>query len=349
MRPMGTPRQRTGRTPTAHRSAPPEEGEPTVLVLRALGLGDFLTSVPALRAIDRAHPGYRVHLAAPAGHRDLLRLAGLDWSITATQGPTAVPWPHTRPPDLAVNLHGSGPQSIQALQALRPGLLWTHAHPDTPVASGPHWISGMHDVDVWCRLLRHYGVDTGGADLRLPPPLESSRHPGAAIVHPGAAFPARRWPELRFAEISRNLAARGYRVVITGTETERPLASRVARVAGLDPRQVLAGRTSVGELASLIAEASVVVCGDTGVGHLATAYSTPSVLLFGPVSPSLWGPRIDPDRHVCLWKGRFGDPHGEHPDPGLLRITASEVISALDRVLAVDAPRRHAVAVQRPG
>ena len=40
---------------------------PVALALRALGLGDFLTGLPALQLIKRALPEHEVVLAAPAG------------------------------------------------------------------------------------------------------------------------------------------------------------------------------------------------------------------------------------------------------------------------------------------
>ena len=88
------------------------------------------------------------------------------------------------------------------------------------------------------------------------------------------------------------------------------------------------------ELAAVVAAARVVVCGDTGVAHLATAYRRPSVVLFGPVSPALWGP---PPRaqHVVLWHGDgTGDPWGTDLDPALAKVTVDEVTGALDGLLA---------------
>jgi ADP-heptose:LPS heptosyltransferase len=96
---------------------------------------------------------------------------------------------------------------------------------------------------------------------------------------------------------------------------------------------VLAGRTTSLELAAVVAAARVVVSGDTGVAHLATAYRRPSVVLFGPVSPTLWGPPPRP-QHVVLWHGDgTGDPWGTELDPALARITVDEVTDALDILL----------------
>ncbi len=160
---------------------------------------------------------------------------------------------------------------------------------------------------------------------------------GAALVHPGAAYPSRRWPAERFAAVARHLAGLGHDVRITGGPAEVALARGVAAAAGLGEDVVLAGRTSSQELAAVVAAARIVVSGDTGVAHLATAYRRPSVVLFGPVSPTLWGPPPRP-QHVALWHGDgAGDPWGTTLDPALGRISVPEVVAAVDDVLEVSA------------
>jgi ADP-heptose:LPS heptosyltransferase len=309
---------------------------PVVLVLRALGLGDLLTAVPALRGVRAAYPDHRLVLAAPAPLRELALLtAAVDELLptAAATTPTAqlgpLPWSQP-PPTVAVNLHGAGPQSTHALRALQPTVLLTHAGPGEP---GPAWDGELHEVRRWCRLLEHFGIPTDPADLQLARPPRPSPAPGAVIVHPGCAFPARCWPIDRYATVARYLAGAGRRVVVTGSAAQRPLAAQLAATAGLPEDSVFAGDTTLSQLAALVADAALLICGDTGIAHLATAYRTPSVVLFGPVSPQYWGPPPERPQHVALWAGRTGDTFAERPDPGLLRITATEVITAAERLI----------------
>jgi ADP-heptose:LPS heptosyltransferase len=296
----------------------------TVLVLRALGVGDLLTAVPALRGLRAAQPGHRLVLAAPAPLVELAALTGAVDELLPTAGLGALTGPS---PAVAVNLHGRGPDSIRALRALLPGVLLTHAHPDHPGVPGPEWDTDVHEVDRWCRLLEHHGIPADPADLGLARPTEPSPAPGAIVVHPGCAFAARRWPAERYAVVTRELAKTGLPVRVTGNAVQRRLALQVAAAAGLPQRSVLAGQTGLAQLAALVADASLVVCGDTGIAHLATAYGTPSVVLFGPVSPQHWGPPRRP-QHVALWAGSTGDTFADRPDPGLLRITSDDVLAA---------------------
>ena len=305
---------------------------PLLVVLRPLGLGDFLTAVPALRALADAFPGHRRVLAAPRALEPLVRLTGaLDGVVdTAPLRPLA---PELRQADVAVDLHGKGPASHHVLLASRPRRLIAFANADVPGTAGlPPWQENEHEVHRWCRLLEGCGIpaDPSRLDLDPPPGDAPARARGATVVHPGAAFPARRWPPERWGAVVRHEVASGRPVVVTGGPAEEALAHDVAERAGLGPAAVLAGRTDLGELAALVAAAGRVVSADTGVAHLATALRTPSVVLFGPEPPARWGPPPDRPWHRPLWAGRRGDPRGAKPDPGLLALGVDDVVAALD-------------------
>ncbi|MET9390568.1 glycosyltransferase family 9 protein [Streptomyces sp. NPDC006624] len=314
---------------------------PRLLVLRALGLGDLLAGVPALRALRRGFPGYEIVLAAPGELEPVVAMTGavdrlLPAAAPGREVPRSLDWTEP-PPDVAVDLHGNGPPSHRLLQALRPRQLLAFAHPETPEVDGPPWYAREHERDRWCRLLRSYGIDADPHDVYLPRPQTASPAPGAAVLHPGAGSPARCWPVERHAAVATELRARGMRVVVTGGAGEGDLVARLAKEAGLDDADVFGGGLPFGRLAALVADAQVVISGDTGIAHLAVAYATRSVTLFGPVPPSLWGPPDSP-RHRALWYGPEGDPHGRRPDPALLRITPGDVLRAVDELPGIRHP-----------
>jgi ADP-heptose:LPS heptosyltransferase len=301
----------------------------TVLSVRALGLGDLLAAVPALRAIGRAFPGHTHVLAAPAALEPIVRLIdGVDDLVDARP---LVP-PPVGSADVLVNLHGQGPESHRAALATRPRRLIAFAHDDVPETAGqPRWRPYEHERRRWCRLLTESGIPADPDDLHLRQPGRAPRAEGAAIVHPGAAAPARRWPLERFAALARR-EQRIRPVLVTGSRAEAPLAHEIARRAGLSPRAVLAGRTDLVELAALVATAARVISGDTGIAHLAVALGTPSLTLYGPVPPSEWGPPPHDVRHRTLWSGFRGDPDAPGTDPGLAAITTAQALHELERL-----------------
>ncbi|HET7822190.1 MAG TPA: glycosyltransferase family 9 protein [Nocardioidaceae bacterium] len=306
-----------------------------VLVLRALGLGDLLTSVAALRGLRRAWPGARVVLAAPAALGGWLVTTGVVDDAVAVRGlhDGAVLASRTGAPDVVVNLHGRGPQSHHLLAGLRAQRLVGFACPEGGFDEGPQWHDDEHEVDRWIRLALWAGGTADADDLRLPSQDERSTH---VVVHPGAASASRRWPAGRWAAVAAVLAADGHPVVVTGTRAEAALCAEVAAAA--PSIEDACGRHDLPGLGHLVGTAALVLSGDTGVAHVATAYGTPSVTIFGPVSPALWGARIDPHLHVALWpasaKGaRPGDPHGSAPDERLLATGVAEVVEAATALL----------------
>jgi ADP-heptose:LPS heptosyltransferase len=292
-------------------------------------MGDLLVAVPALRALAREFPDHRRLLATPSWLHPLLPLIG-EWLPVALPDLAAC-WPSDLPPiEVAVNLHGNGARSAALLDATGPARRIGHLGHGWP---GPEWVDEINERRRWCRLLAGHGIAADEADLRLRRPERASAAPGAALVHPGAAYGAKRWPARRFAAVAAALRAEGHRVLVTGSAGEHDLARRVAIGAGLPAEAVLAGRTGLPELAALVARAGLVVSGDTGIAHLAAAFGTPSVTVFGPVDADRWGPPPGgPHRALQAPMARRGDPFAADPDPALLVITVSDVLAATTEV-----------------
>lgn len=308
-----------------------------VVVLRALGLGDALTAVPALRGVRRLYSGRPLLLAGKEPVSAWLCRLGLADEVVRTDGLSGQPPGRSIGRHVAVNLHGRGPQSHQLLQAGRPDELIAFDCADAGHRSTSTWRSDEHEVRRWCRLLNDAGGASSAEDLRLPVATTSD---GAVVVHPGAGSVARQWPVRRWTEVIRELGGDGQRVVLTGSEIE--LCASLAAATGAED---LSGKLSLDGLADRVAGASLVLCGDTGISHLATAVGTRSVTLFGPTPPAWWGPAIDHELHIVLYHGSDpGDPHAGQPDRDLLRISVREVLDAARQQL-VNGTRRPSLRV----
>jgi lipopolysaccharide heptosyltransferase II len=161
------------------------------------------------------------------------------------------------------------------------------------------------------------------------------QHP-IIVVHPGANWPHKRWSADRFAQLAQRLGQDGT-VVMTGGPEDRPLVQAIARHMTRPP-VILAGETSLRQLAACLEGADVVVSNDTGVLHIAAALRRSVVALYGPTSPALTGPLGDPSRTIvihhegCCPSIPCFTPH--HPNyPGMDAITVDEVYAAVQILL----------------
>lgn len=263
--------------------------QPRLTILRALGLGELLAVVPALRALARAFPEHHRLLAAPHRLGPLLPLIveqgepcvhGLAECDDLDADPAALPgWP-----EVAVNLQDQGPESHRLLLATGPVRLIAFRHDAVPeTAAMPRWRPGEHEVERWCRMLRSSGIPADPTELSISRP--ASTPPdwawGATLIHPGVAS-AQSWPAERWAELAAAEREEGRTVLIPGSCMQAELGRWIAAKAGLRRSAVLAGQTDLLTLAAYVAAAGKVVSGDPAVAQLATALGVPSLDLGAP-------------------------------------------------------------------
>ena len=124
---------------------------------------------------------------------------------------------------------------------------------------------------------------------------------GPVIVFcPGAEFgPAKRWPAAHFAELARRLGARGTRVWIIGSESDRALGERIAGDSEGAARN-LCGGTDLASAIDLMSIAEAVVSNDSGLMHVAAALDKPLVALYGSSSPGHTPPLSESARILRL-------------------------------------------------
>jgi ADP-heptose:LPS heptosyltransferase len=338
-----------------------------IAVFRALQLGDMLCVVPALRALRAAAPHAHITLIGlPWAESFVKRYAKYVDDLLAFPGfpgfperkaevsamPQFIEEAQRRGFDLAIQMHGSGKLSNSVhmlLGAKRNAGFYESGHFCPDPGKFIAWDESEHEVLRYLRLMQSLGIAPRGEALEFPlfeadylalrQSHEKLPPPGSYVcVHPGARLPSRRWLPQRFAKVADRLAEDGLQIVLTGSADERDIVQAVMREM-CAPALDLSGKTDLGALAVLIAQARMVVCNDTGISHVAAALATPSVIVCCGSDPVRWAP-LDSRRHAvvgapvaCRPCMHFSCPIGHHC---AVNITADTVATTAAHVLAAN-------------
>lgn len=300
-------------------------GEPPpprrVLAIRPDHLGDLLLSVPALRHIKQQLPD--CHLGLLVG----------PWNVEAAGGvpyvdeviPLPFPWFDRGPKSglfypyqvlfraagklhdwdtVVVLRHDFWWGAMLAAKAGIPRRIGYGTPEAAPFLTETMEYQPAHEVEQAFRLAQVLGGESDSpGHLEFRPGAEEQADARTwiaergltreyAVIHPGAGAPVKEWSAQNFAAVADGL---GLPVVITGAASERALVQEVMGAAkGL--HQPLVG-APLGQVAAVLARASLALGVDSGILHLATAVGTPTVRLVGPVDTARFGPWGDPALH----------------------------------------------------
>jgi heptosyltransferase-2 len=282
-----------------------------VLVLAPNWLGDAVLALPAIADVRRAYPAARVAVAGRRSVAEIFRLVPWIDEVIALES-DARWWRRAgfradvdrlRPFDVALLLPNSF-QSAWMIRAAGVAERWGYAADlRSPLLTrAVPREKGGHQAEFYQRLTGALGIATGQLEPAIDVPrdlraearalLAAEGHAARAAVvtlAPGAAYGrAKQWIPAHVAALVARLAREeGASCVLVGSRADASTAAAIrTRLPALEPGRVidLCGRTTLPQLAGVLAESDACVCNDSGAMHLAAAVGTHVVATFGPTN-----------------------------------------------------------------
>ena len=293
-----------------------------ILLVQLADIGDLALTTPALAALRDALPEAHMTLLSSGHAAPLVAGSGLvDEIVTLERERAGDGLAFLRPRNLR-RIAGLGRQDVvlyfHHCTLLRGTLkfaliaLATRAGRRIGLDNGRGWFlneamvdegfGARHQAEYWLQLAGMVGADprprpAAVARATLKHPLPTGR---IIALHAGSGphNPARRWPAERFAQVADQLRAEtGAQLVLVGGPEDGSAELRAAlRSEALD----LTGRTTLPQLAQVLAEAALFIGAESGVMHLAAAAGAPVLALMGPGNPDAWGPWTPGGRSAVL-------------------------------------------------
>jgi heptosyltransferase III len=292
-----------------------------ILVIRGGAIGDFILTLPALKALRDARPqahmeilGYK-HIAVLAENRfyaqavrsieygPLARFFARNSELPAELADYFASFDlvvsYLYDPDriLETNLRRCGVENL----ICGPARIVENAGHAARQLARPIQELGINVVDFAERIFSSIEDREFAREF-----LASVPQPIVAI-HPGSGSDQKNWPlenwiglfsaGSRFADLERLLVISGEADEAQTDQLEREWKYRDARFARNLPLPRLAA----------VLERSIFIGHDSGISHLAAAADASCILLFGPTDPNIWAPKNENVRVLKPPRGKLSD------------------------------------------
>ncbi len=338
---------------------PPLADIQRLLVVKTSSLGDVIHALPVVQAIKESAPHLTLGWVVRRRCADILRgNPHIDHLFVMPNKPSLAELLALRRElrsaryDITLDMQGlllsglvtrlSGAPVRVGWDRNREGNALFLTHPIVP-GKGRH----AHEVDLLYGFADALGVHAPQAEFTPQPYLAAENAAKAAqwlagLPHPrlalnvGASRAYKRWPVENWTEVALSLVQSGRGVVFVGDKHDaQSVAQIIPKMTGSFAD--LSGKTTLRELASVLAACDLLVSGDSGPMHLAVAAGIPVVALFGATHPARHGP-YGP-RNTVLHDPVPGLVPGKRPTEAegaacMARITPENVRAAVEAALA---------------
>ena len=292
-----------------------------ILVIRGGAIGDFILTLPALKALRDARPQARMEIL---GYEHIAVLAEKRFYAQAVHSIEYAPLARffARNSELPAELtdyfasfdlivsYLYDPDRIFEINLRRCGV-------QNLICGAARIVENAgHAARQLARPIEQLGINVVDFAERIFPSIEDrefAREFLASVpqpivaIHPGSGSHEKNWPlenwiglfspDSRFADLERLLVISGEADEAQNDKLEREWKNRDVRFARNLPLPRLAA----------VLERSIFIGHDSGISHLAAAAGANCILLFGPTDPDVWAPRNENVQILRPPSGRLDD------------------------------------------
>jgi len=289
-----------------------------IAILRAGALGDFIVTLPALKAIRGAYANAEIILLGKPWHKrfltkgrtpiDRVIAVPIKKGIREEKGEQenegaieaffeAMQQEHF---DVAINMQGNGISANPFIKQLRPritaGLKSGEAESlDRSIDFYYYQNETIRYLEV-AKLIGAYTSDLEPEIKVLPHDeeeiktlMEGLNKKAFVVLQPCAVDVRRMWPPENYPVLADILKQKSFEVVFTGSADDRSSVEKI--LASMKYSAInTCGEISLGGLTALLSKAALVIGADTGPLHLARAVNTPTVGIHWAPNLINWAP-----------------------------------------------------------
>ncbi|WP_018611196.1 glycosyltransferase family 9 protein [Segetibacter koreensis] len=286
-------------------------------VLRANALGDFIVTLPALKAIRSAYPDAEIVLLGKPWHKQFLvpGRTPVDRVIIVPIKKGIRTESHKGEDenevndfliqmqkeqfDIVINLQGNGISANPFIKKFKAKTtVGLTCEKSEKLDFSLDYYYSQSEVIRFLEVAKLIGAKT----IDLEPEIKVFREDKEEIeefvlalnkpfivLHPVAVDVRRMWPIENYAELADELKKRNFEIVFTGAVEDRDAVERVINNMNFSAINAC-GNFSLGGLAALLSKASVMISADTGPLHLGRAVNVPTIGFYWAPNLINWGP-----------------------------------------------------------
>ncbi len=284
----------------------------SVLIIVTRRIGDVLLATPLMRSVKRAWPDTALDVLVFEGTQGVITAnPDIRRVLTVPERPSwlthlAFLFRMARQYDIALStLHGDRPTLYAFLAGrFRAGLLNATRRESWKRSLLHRWAPfdnwNTHTVLMNLALAGELGIEPRPEVViswraedaaRVDTLLGIAPAGPLAVLHPYPRFNYKMWHRAGWIETAAWLAARGYRVILSGGADPAETAYVADLARGMPANTInLAGKFTLAEAGCLVGRAAVFLGPDTALTHMAAALGVPTVAFYGPTDPVKWGP-----------------------------------------------------------